>query len=289
MIDSLRHLLLIERHGTFTAAARAAHLSQPALTASIQRLEQQIGAALLERGRHGARTTLAGQAFLPFARATLGALADGQAAVAAVTDMQVGEVTIGGGATACTWLLPRTLARFRAEYPGISLRLHEASTHELLPALAAGDVDLGVVTSGTSLPRGVSGTRWRSDALIVVSAPSVGGDAGSGSQSWVAFQEGTPTRALLDRYEPDAQIAASLGSVGAVVALTRAGLGRALVSQVAVQELLASGVLVAQPTSWTPLVRQLDLVYRGSSPTQNRLHPAADALRALLLAPDEVA
>ena len=51
MIDSLRHLLLIERHGTFTAAAREARLSQPALTASIQRLEQQIGAPLLKRDR----------------------------------------------------------------------------------------------------------------------------------------------------------------------------------------------------------------------------------------------
>ena len=198
-------------------------------------------------------------------------------------------------------MLPRTLARFRADYPGISLRLREASTHELLPALAAGDVDLGVVTSGSALPHGVTSTPWRSDALIVVTAPSPGGDdtaaaspatgahAGTANQPWVAFQEGTPTRALLDRYEPDAQIAAALGSVGAVVALTRAGLGRALVSQVAVQELLASGVLIAQPTSWTPLLRQLDLVYRGSSATQHRLHPAAEALRARLLTPDEVA
>jgi DNA-binding transcriptional LysR family regulator len=46
MLDELEHLVLIVEHGTFTAAARHAHLSQPALTASIQRLEQQVGARL---------------------------------------------------------------------------------------------------------------------------------------------------------------------------------------------------------------------------------------------------
>ncbi len=54
MIDELRQFLLVIEHGTFTRAARHAHLSQPALSAAIPRLEQWMGARLLHRDRKGA-------------------------------------------------------------------------------------------------------------------------------------------------------------------------------------------------------------------------------------------
>src|SRR5260221_23609 len=62
MIDGLRHFLLIADHGTFTEAARRAHLSQPALSASIKRLEDELAARLLDRGPGGAALTASGQA-----------------------------------------------------------------------------------------------------------------------------------------------------------------------------------------------------------------------------------
>jgi len=304
MLDSLHHLLLIDEHGTFTAAARAAHLSQPALSASIQRLEEQMGAALLVRDRRGARPTAAGEALLPFARATLGAVRDGRAAVASAMDLQIGEVRLAAGATACTWLLPPTLARFRAEYPGISLQLRQSSTRDILQALASGAIDLGIVTgldeptgdhtigalpaAMARLPRGVVRLPWRADTLVVVAPPS-DGKPPVRDAPWVAFHPGTPTRALLDRYEPNATIAATLGGVGAVVALTRAGLGRALVSEVAVRHTIARGELAVQPTAWSPVTRQLDLVFRGTpnanAPPTPTLEPAAAALWGMLVNP----
>ena len=81
MLDELRHLLLIVEHRTFTAAARHAHLSQPALSASVRRLEEELGARLLDRGRHGATLTAEGEALLPRAQAALAAFEDGRRAV----------------------------------------------------------------------------------------------------------------------------------------------------------------------------------------------------------------
>lgn len=60
MLDELRHFLLVVEHGTLTHAARLANLTQPALSASIQRLEAEMGARLLHRSRRGARLTAAG-------------------------------------------------------------------------------------------------------------------------------------------------------------------------------------------------------------------------------------
>ena len=127
MLDSLEHFLLILEHGTFTEAARRAHLSQPALTASIRRLEEAFGATLLHRGRKGATPTAAGEALLPRARAALAAVDEGRRAIEEVLELRTGEVRMGAGATACTYLLPKEIARFRRAYPGVTYRLRETT------------------------------------------------------------------------------------------------------------------------------------------------------------------
>src|SRR5687767_387676 len=109
MLDVYRHFLLVAEHGTFTAASRRAHVSQPALTASIKRLEHGLDARLFDRGRHGATLTAAGHALLPHARAAIVAVAEGERAVAELERLDAGEVRVGGGQTACTYLLPPLL------------------------------------------------------------------------------------------------------------------------------------------------------------------------------------
>src|SRR6185369_8642167 len=123
MLEPLHHFVLIAQHGTFTAAARHAHVTQPALTASIQRLELQMGAKLFNRGPGGASLTAAGQALLPRARAAIAALDEGRRAVAEVMGLATGYVRLGAGATVCTYYLPRPLARFRTRHSGVQILL----------------------------------------------------------------------------------------------------------------------------------------------------------------------
>ena len=146
MFDELRHFLLIVEHGTFTAAARRAHLSQPALTASIRRLEDRFGAKLLHRGAGGAELTAAGRALVPRAHAALAAVAEAQRAVQEIEGLEAGMVSIGAGATACTYILPPLLARYRKLHPGVRFRLREAFTDQISLALEQGDIDLGVIS-----------------------------------------------------------------------------------------------------------------------------------------------
>src|SRR5688572_3654812 len=99
MTEELRHFLEIARAGTFTAASRRVHLSQPALTASIHRLEADLGATLFDRGPAGAALTAAGRALVPWAEAALAAVARGRRAVREIEDIEAGEVRIGAGST----------------------------------------------------------------------------------------------------------------------------------------------------------------------------------------------
>src|SRR5690606_1146765 len=146
MLEDLRHFVLIAEIGNFTRAASRAHLTQPALSASIRRLESKLGARLLHRGRTGARPTAAGEALLPLARAAIAAVEAGERAVAEVEGLRVGEVRLAAGATACTYLLPEVLARYRRAHPNIRFVLRETTTDESLDALHSGQIDLAIVS-----------------------------------------------------------------------------------------------------------------------------------------------
>ncbi len=269
MIEALRHFLLIAQHGTFTAAARHAHVSQPALTASMRRLEETFDARLFDRDRNGARLTEAGRALLAHARAAAVAVDEGKRVVAELAAVAAGEVRIGGGATACTYLLPPVLSAFRRKHPRVALRLRELPEHLAVDAFEAGELD--IVVAGSS-----HGDLFRTEEVVLVAAPHVDPKA----LPFITFPPGSAVRALLDRLFPEADIAMELASSSTVKGSVRAGLGIALVSRSSVATDLSLGRLVEVADARTPIQRPLRLVHRGVE----RLSPAARALRSLLLA-----
>lgn len=263
MTDELRHFLLICGHGTFTAAARHAHLSQPALTASIQRLEHAMGSELLLRGPRGAVPTAAGEALRPFAEAALGAIEQGQRAVRAIADLEHGEVRVGAGAMACTYLLPERLTAFRRRHPGIDLQLREYEGTAVQRQVHNGQLDLGIVADVDAAEP------WGDDELVLIASPD------TPARAHVTFFPGANHRALLDRHFPEVSVAMELNSLEAVKAHAMAGMGVALLSRTAVQAELDRGQLVVVPDDRTPVVRRLGLLHAGVQ----RLSPAARALR----------
>ncbi len=283
VLEPLRHFTLVAQHRTFTAAARHAGVTQPGLTASIQRLEAQMKAKLFLRGPGGATLTAAGEALLPRARAALAAVEEGRRAVAEVMGLTAGSVRVGAGATVCTYYLPRTLAKFRARHPGVQIHLREANPSDLLDALEAGALDLVILAQvvrrgGGDLLRaarsGLVREKWLDDELVLVGAPGID----SKSAPLVTFAPGATTRTLVDVHFAGAPIAMELGSIAAVKGNTRAGVGIALVSRRAVERDVAGGQLVILAHERTPIIRPMFIVHRG----RDRLPPAAAELHRML-------
>jgi DNA-binding transcriptional LysR family regulator len=268
MVKELEHFLLVVELGTLTAAAKRAHLSQPALTASIRRLEDDVGGRLLVRGRHGAELTKAGEALLPKAQAALALLDDGRRAVAEVEGLHRGEVVVGAGATACTYFLPRYVARFRKKRAGIKFMLREVFSSQIREAVAAGKLDLGIVT-------GPGDEAFVRDKLILVASPKLD----QKSAGFVTFPPGSATRGYVEERFGDIDVVMELSSIAAVKTNVRAGIGMALLSTAAVEADLRTGRLVEVRSRKTPIVRTLSLVHRGVA----RLTPSAAAFRDLLL------
>ena len=268
MIDALRHFLLVAEHGTFTAAARRAHITQPALTSSMHRLEDALGGRLFDRGRSGAILTAAGRALLPHARAAVVAVDEAHKAVGSIHALDAGEVRVGGGSTACTYLLPPVLSAFRRRHPKVAIYLREMPELLAIDALESGELDLAIVSAE-------GGDPFRDEEIILV-APRDGDPA---KLPFITFPRGSAVRALLDRHFPGVEIAMELASISSAKGAVRAGLGVMLVSRSAVRTDLDLGRLVEVTDPRTPIPRPLRVLHRGVE----RLSPAATTLRAILL------
>jgi molybdate transport repressor ModE-like protein len=165
----LIYLLTIARQGSFSGAARALHMSQPALSNSITQLERKVGSRVLARGRSGAGLTESGQMLARHAE-----LLEIQMA-RAVEELRhhraggVGPLIIGITPVAAADLVPRALARLRQEAPNASILVRETVFKEAMPALLKGEIDLMVGPVGVyPSPPGVAEERLATDPFNIV-------------------------------------------------------------------------------------------------------------------------
>jgi len=136
--------LAIVDHGTFTGAAAALGISQPAISRRIDLLEMDLETPLFIRDRTGARLTRSGEAFLPFARNVVASVRDGMAAVRESTHGDRGDIHLALVGTLANTSLLGQLRRFRAEHPAMRIRLRTANSSEVGQLVLSGEADLGL-------------------------------------------------------------------------------------------------------------------------------------------------
>jgi DNA-binding transcriptional LysR family regulator len=141
----LRAFVTLAEHRHFGRTADLLHVTQPALTKQIQRLEEKVGGALVVRGYRDVRLTEAGQVLLTRARLVLQESAAALEASQRAVRGQLGLLRIGFGIASIQQLLPDVLQRFRTASPDIELRLREMVTADQVAALIRGQIDIGFV------------------------------------------------------------------------------------------------------------------------------------------------
>ena len=144
-LQQLRYFVAIAGSGSFTTAARELHVAQPSVSKQVRKLESELGAMLLERGRAGVTLTDAGAILLPWATRVLADLDGARSEVADLATLERGRLSVGATPSLSTVLLPRVLAAFHAEHPGITLSIVEAGSRDLVDRLGSGDLDLALV------------------------------------------------------------------------------------------------------------------------------------------------
>lgn len=148
----LRALRAVIESGSLTAASERLGFTQSALSKQIATLEAAAGAQLFERGPRGVEPTAAGSRLAVRAAAILDQYDVAQRELEDVPTSLGGRITLGGFPTAALRLVPRTIARVRADHPSIEIEFLESSTPVQIRRLRAGRLDLAIMASGGDLP-----------------------------------------------------------------------------------------------------------------------------------------
>jgi DNA-binding transcriptional LysR family regulator len=145
-VRRLKVLREVARTGSFSAAAETLAFTQPAISRQIATLETEAGARLVERNARGIRLTPAGELLVEHADAILDRLAAAETQLEALAGLKGGRLRIGAFPTANSMLVPLAIKAFSERHPDVDLRLEEDVSRVLLSRLAAGEIDVAVVS-----------------------------------------------------------------------------------------------------------------------------------------------
>jgi DNA-binding transcriptional LysR family regulator len=285
----LRVFLEVAKLGSVTRAAEALHLTPPAVSMQLKEVETQVGLQLFDRSGRTLSLSTAGEYFVVHAKRLLGALRDAENAMGRFKRLEHGLLTVGMVSTA-KYFVPRLLAQFRAEHPGIDVRLVVAGNREdLLARMHSGDVDLSVMGRP---PRELAA---RSEAfaahpLVFVAPPGhellrLGHPPPEALAPYpfIVREQGSGTRHAMQRFfeehrfEP--RITMEMGSNEAIKQAVMAGMGVSFLSLHTLGLEVHSGLLQVLDIAGTPVMRTWHVVHLA----EKVLSPAAEAFRYYLI------
>lgn len=267
----------VAKHLSFTKAAEALYMTQPAVTFQVKQLEEHFNARLFDRSHGRIRLTAAGELVYAYAERILGLAAELEARMAEMSGEIAGPLVIGASLTNGEFILPQVIGEFQTSHPRVEIHLTVGNSETIENRVAEHSLDIGFIES----PPHLSNLETRQiceEELLVVCAP--------GSQiarmrrvtpaqlldkPYVRREPGSGTREFADRYfrshgvsPDDLNVVMELGSTVAIKSVVETGLGFSIMSRAAIGKELRLGTLVGIPLeprlirilSWVSLKEQ---------------------------------
>ena len=257
---------------SFTKAAEALNMTQPAVTFQIRQLEEDFNTRLFDRGHNRISLTEAGQRVYEFSARIIALYEEMEESVRELTGEIAGAVTVGASTTIAEYLLPSLLGSFKERYPEIQIRLTVTNTEGVVHLVEENEIDLGVVEGSVSNKQLLVETCLM-DELVVIAPPAhefaesvtvtpqqlIG-------QTFVFREAGSGTREVVANFlaaqglnERDLDKSLELGSPEAIKGAVEAGMGVSIVSRAIIGKELKLGTLLARSLE-PPLQRPFSFV-----------------------------
>jgi DNA-binding transcriptional LysR family regulator len=289
-LTNLRTFVAVVDHGSFSGAARALGVSQPAVTMQVQALESSVGTPLLDRHYRRIDLTEAGQVLIEHARAVLDQIEVASEEIASLSGTVSGRLVIAASTTPGDYVIPRLLGAFLAANPQVQVAISVRDSAQVAAAVDCGEAHLGVTGAQVKESRSTF-EPLGCDELVLISGPdnplakkrkvALGSLDG---ERWVLRESGSGTRQVAEGVLAAAGldpanlgVVVELGTGEAIVSAIEGGIGISIVSREVAAKSIALGAVVEVDAVGMPVSRPFFLVSPAGAKTR-----AAEAFIAYL-------
>jgi len=270
-LDQLHTFLEIVRLKSFSKAAQTCFRTQPAISAQVRQLEQELNAQLFDRFGSRISLTTAGKIFSQYAEQILSLRRQAQDSISELERTPRGELVIAANEATCIYVLPEVFAEYSRRFPNVQLLVERQYGSKIAEAIMDNLADFGF----TQLPiqdRKLQVVKIHSDEIKVV-APAghpLAGKKAATAEDLIPYPLLLPkygsTRVRLNEWlelvEDSIHIAMELDSSEMIKRFVMAGLGLSFLAASNCVEDIRAGRLAALSIAPEPMVRRLGLVYR---------------------------
>lgn len=274
-LRQLEMAIAVAENASFTRASEQLYVAQSAISRKIKLLEEELGEPIFKRVNKKVYVTPAGETLLRYARRIFLDMRNAKLEISEIAHLERGQLRVGAGMLACTYIIPPVLEKFKTLHPRIDLEVITAPTDTLLSKLNDNLIELGVFT----LPikhTDLQVVPLATEEMVVVTGPkhpvlSLKNKINAEElQDYplILFPKGARTRNVLDKFFHDAgitpRIVMEAENVALIKPLVKIDLGISIVPLRSIAEELQRGELHCLRIKNRRLVRQVGLVYHKS-------------------------
>ncbi len=269
-LHQLQAFIAVAERSSFRAAAEHIHLSPPALSRRIEKLESILGTRLFNRTTREVELTSLGRIFLERARSAVDDLEAAMLGISDIAATRSGRVTVACVPSAALYFLPQVIRSFSSQYPAIRIRVIDESMSQTLQSVLSGESDFGIGFMSSLMPE-IEFEGIHDDPFVVAmrrdhplaSRKSVGWPAIAGERL-ISVARSSGNRQLLDDVLTKAGIqphfAFEVSHIGTLLGMVEAGLGLAAVPRMALPA--KHSAVIGLPLKNPTLSRSLGLLTR---------------------------
>jgi DNA-binding transcriptional LysR family regulator len=269
--DQLHTFLEIVRLKSFSKAAQTCYRTQPAISAQVRQLEQELRTELFERFGSRISLTTAGKIFAEYAEQMLDLRRRAQDSIAELENNPRGELVIAANEATCMYVLPGVFSEYRTMFPAVQLQVNRSYGARVVDAVMDNSADFGLTQLPVDEKRLQVVNVHRDEIRVIVPAHHPLADMKAVSpadlvEHFLILPQQGKTRARLNEWlapvEDEIRISMELDSTEMMKRFVMAGLGVSFLAVSNCREEVALGKLRAVPLSPEPMIRRLGLIYR---------------------------
>jgi len=269
--DQLHTFLEIVRLKSFSKAAQTCYRTQPAISAQIRQLEQELKTELFERFGSRISLTTAGKLFASYAEQILELRRRTQDDINELERFPKGELVIAANEATCIYVLPQVFSEYKKQFPGVQLQVDRSYGARVMEAVTENIADFGLTQLPIQEKRVQVVDIYRDEIRVIAPARHAVAEMSSVTcHDLVPFPLLLPTSGTtrtrlntwLEPVEDRIQVSMELDSTEMMKRFTMAGLGLTFLAASNCREEVVSGKLRAVPLAPEPMVRRLGLIYR---------------------------